>query len=68
MVFARQLQDLPGLRDWSVFVVLCSLLAAARVGVWLVAPVLFLLISALHFSGDPQVCTNFVSRAVYGGR
>ena len=70
-VFARQLHGLRELRDWSLFVALYSLLAAAVVGVWLVAPMLFLmgflLISAVHFSGDPQAGTNFVSRSLYGG-
>jgi len=70
-VFARQLHGLRGLRDWGVFVLSYSLLAAAVVGVWLVAPVAFLLgfllISAVHFSGDPQASTRGVSRALYGG-
>jgi len=70
-VFARQLHGLRGLRDWGLFATLYSLLAAAVVGVWLVAPMFFLLgfllISAVHFSGDPQAGTNRVSRALYGG-
>jgi len=70
-VFARQLHGLRGLRDWSLFVALYSLLAAAVVGVWLVAPAMFLLgfllISAVHFSGDPQAGTHGLARALYGG-
>jgi len=70
-VFARQLHGLRGLRDWSLFVALYSLLAAAVVGVWLIAPTVFLLgfllISAVHFSGDPQAGSHRVSRALYGG-
>jgi type IV secretion system protein VirD4 len=56
---------------WADFGVGYAALAAAVVGVWVAAPSLFLagflLISALHFSGDPDPRTGGFSRLIYGG-
>lgn len=71
MVFARELHGMRGILRWAVFGLLYGLLAASVVAVWLVAPAVFLigflLISAVHFSGDPDQGTRVVSRALYGG-
>lgn len=71
LVFARKLHRLRTPLGWAVFGAAYAALALAVVGVWSVAPMAFLvgflLISAVHFSGDPAPGTSFVSRVVYGG-
>lgn len=71
VIFAQRLHGMRRLRDWAMFGVLYATLAAGVVAVWLAAPTLFLagflLVSALHFSGDPGPGTHPLSRALYGG-
>lgn len=70
-IFARQLYRMRTLRSWIGFGILYGAPAAAVVAIWLVAPTLFLLgfllISAVHFSGDPADGTRRLSRLLYGG-
>jgi len=71
LVFARKLHRIHTSRGWAFFGAAYAALALAVVGVWSFAPstflVGFLLISAVHFSGDPAPGTRIVSRVVYGG-
>ncbi len=70
-IFARQLYQVRSLRSWLSFGVLYGAPAVAVVALWLVAPTVFLLgfllISAVHFSGDPADGTRGLSRLLYGG-
>lgn len=70
-IFARQLYQVRALRSWLGFGVLYGAPAAAVVALWLVAPTVFLLgfllMSAVHFSGDPEDGTHGLSRLLYGG-
>jgi Brp/Blh family beta-carotene 15,15'-monooxygenase len=70
-VFAGELFRLRSFRSWLLFVTLYLLLAAFVVGFWRIFPALFLavflFISLVHFSGDPQAGTPLVSRILYGG-
>lgn len=70
-IFAKRLYRVGGLRGWMVFGSVYSALAAAVVGLWLIAPGLFLAgflaISVAHFSGDPPEGTAPASRLLYGG-
>lgn len=70
-IFARQLYHVRTFRSWLGFGVLYGAPAAAVVALWLVAPTMFLLgfllISAGHFSGDPEKDTRGLSRLLYGG-
>lgn len=71
MIFARRLHHIRTPLGWVWFGLAYGALAAAVFAVWSVTPVAFLIgflvISALHFSGDPAQGTMAVSRVVYGG-
>ncbi len=71
MVFARELHGMRGILRWAAFGLLYGFLAASVVAVWLAAPAVFLisflLVSAVHFSGDPARGTLTMSRVLYGG-
>jgi beta-carotene 15,15'-dioxygenase len=70
-VFARQLYSIHTLKAWLGFTVLYITLAAAILALWVLVPVLFLvgfiLISIIHFSGDPTPGALNISRMLYGG-
>lgn len=70
-IFAQKLYQVRSFRGWIGFGVLYGAPAAAVVAVWLVMPTVFLLgfllISAAHFSGDPEEGTRGLSRLLYGG-
>jgi Brp/Blh family beta-carotene 15,15'-monooxygenase len=70
-IFAYRLYDLRKPLDWMLFTLIYLLLAAGVVAVWWWAPmvflILFLLISAAHFSGDPDQGTPLATRILYGG-
>lgn len=71
VVFAQQLFGVRSIAGWSLFTA-AYLLAAGLVAVfWWVAPgvflAAFLLISAFHFSGDPEGRTPALFRLLYGG-
>lgn len=70
-IFAKSIYSVSSLRDWAVFGLLYLLTAAVVVGLWSLAPTVFLLgfllISMAHFSGDPVAGTRRVSRLLYGG-
>jgi len=71
VVFAHKLFDIKSFSGWAAFAVFYVGLAAAVVGVWLFLPTpflcAFLLVSAMHFGGDPALSTWTVVRYVYGG-
>jgi len=70
-IFAYKLYNIQKPRDWMLFTMIYLLLAALVVVVWWWAPmvflILFLLISAGHFSGDPEEGTPHATRILYGG-
>jgi Brp/Blh family beta-carotene 15,15'-monooxygenase len=70
-IFAYRLYDLRKPTDWMLFTMIYLLLAVVVVAVWWWAPmgflILFLLISAAHFSGDPVEGTPHATRILYGG-
>jgi Brp/Blh family beta-carotene 15,15'-monooxygenase len=70
-IFARQLYGIQTLGGWLRFAVIYVLLGASVVGFFMLAPsgflIGFLLISILHFSGDPAAGTPWLARALYGG-
>ena len=70
-VFARQLTGLRSAAGWSLFTIAYLAAAAAVVALWWFAPGFFLgaflLISVLHFSGDPEGQTPVLFRVLYGG-
>lgn len=70
-IFAYRLYNIKTVTAWAGFVCLYLALAGLVVGIWLLAPLLFLsgfiIISAAHFSGDPAEGTALVSRILYGG-
>jgi beta-carotene 15,15'-dioxygenase len=71
VVFARKLFCVAGFKGWALFSLLYIGLAAAVVGLWLVAPTLFvcafLVFSALHFGGDLAAGVSTLTRCLYGG-
>ena len=70
-VFAWRIYGIRSPLAWVGFVLGYLLLAAGVVAVWVVAPAFFLLgfllISAVHFSGDPAEGTPLMTRLLYGG-
>jgi len=70
-VFARQLTGVQSAAGWSLFAIAYVAAAALVVGLWWFAPgvflATFLLISVLHFSGDPVGDTPAWFRTLYGG-
>ena len=71
MVFVRQLAGLRSAAVWSLFPVVYLAAAALVVALWWWTPgvflAAFLLVSALHFSGDPEGLTPVWIRVLYGG-
>ena len=70
-VFVRQLVVIQSAAGWMLFLIAYLLAAVSVAAVWWFAPgfflVVFLLISAFHFSGDPDSQTPVWFRALYGG-
>ena len=70
-VFARKLFGIESYTGWAAFALFYVGLAAAVVGFWFFLPTpflcAFLLVSALHFGGDPAINTSTVVRGLYGG-
>ena len=70
-IFARQVYGIQTPWGWLWFAVIYVLLSASVVGFFMLAPagflIGFLLISMLHFSGDPTGGTPWWARALYGG-
>jgi len=70
-IFARQLYGIQTSGGWLCFAVIYVLLGASVVGFFMLAPsgflIGFLLISMLHFSGDPAAGTPGLARVLYGG-
>jgi Brp/Blh family beta-carotene 15,15'-monooxygenase len=70
-IFARQLYKIQTLGGWLRFALIYLLLSASVVGFFMLSPsgflIGFLLISMLHFSGDPTAGTPWMARALYGG-
>jgi Brp/Blh family beta-carotene 15,15'-monooxygenase len=70
-IFAHRLYNLQNPPQWIAFILMYLLLAGAVVSLWVWAPTFFLigflLISAAHFSGDPEQGTPLPMRILYGG-
>lgn len=70
-LFAQRLHALSGPRDWCLFTLAYVLPAGLVALLWQVAPGYFLggflLLSLLHFSGDPEAGSGVFFRWVYGG-
>jgi beta-carotene 15,15'-dioxygenase len=70
-IFARQLYNVKTAWGWAGFIGLYVALAGLVVGLWFVAPFLFLVgflvISLAHFSGDLADTATLLLRTVYGG-
>ena len=71
VVFVRQLTGIQSAAGWSLFTIAYLAAAALVVLLWWVAPgtflAMFLLVSAFHFSGDPDGETPAAFRMLYGG-
>ena len=71
VVFVQQLAGIRSALGWSVFTVAYAAAAASVVVLWWFAPgfflAAFLLVSVLHFSGDPEGETPVLFRMLYGG-
>ena len=71
VVFARKLFGVADLKGWALFSLFYVGLSAAVVGLWIVAPTLFLcaflIFSAVHFGGDPAGGVSWLTRGLYGG-
>ena len=71
VVFARRLFGVAGIEGWALFSLFYVGLSAAVVGLWVVAPTLFLgaflVVSAVHFGGDPAGGVSRLTRGLYGG-
>ncbi len=70
-LFAQRLHALAGVRDWCLFTLAYLLPALLVALLWQSAPGTFLggflLLSLLHFSGDPEVGSGVFFRVLYGG-
>ena len=70
-VFGRKLFGIKSYSGWAAFALFYVGLSTAVVGVWFFLPTpflcAFLLVSALHFGGDPAANTSTVVRCLYGG-
>ena len=70
-LFARELYGVNSVKAWIKFSVIYLIMAAMVVGLWYLAPLLFLIgfigISIAHFSGDPDGETGWFIRLIYGG-
>ena len=71
VVIARQLFAVADFKGWTLFWMGYAGLSAAVVGLWVVAPTIFLcaflIVSAWHFSGDPAAGVSRLGRVLYGG-
>jgi beta-carotene 15,15'-dioxygenase len=71
IVFVRQLTCVRSVAGWSLFTLAYIAAAVSVVALWWFAPgfflASFLLISVLHFSGDPEGETPALFRLLYGG-
>ena len=71
IVYVRQLTSVRSASAWGLLTIAYLAAAAAVVVLWGFAPgvflVAFLLVSALHFSGDPEGATSAWFRTLYGG-
>ena len=71
VLIARRLLSLADSKGWALFWLGYVGLSAAVVGLWIVAPLIFLctflIVSALHFGGDPVAGFPRLSRLLYGG-
>ncbi len=71
IVFARQLTGVRSSAGWCLFTIAYLAAAALVVVLWWCAPgfflAAFLLVSVLHFSGDPEGNTPALFRTLYGG-
>ena len=71
VLIARKLLSLADSKGWALFWLGYVGLSAAVVGLWIVAPSIFLcaflIVSALHFGGDPVAGFPRLSRVLYGG-
>ena len=71
VVVARRLLGLTGIGAWALFSLLYLCLAALVVGLWWIAPTVFLCaflgFSALHFGADPAAGVSWPTRVLYGG-
>ncbi len=71
VVFVRQLAGVRSTAGWSLFTLAYVAAAASVVVLWWLAPgfflAAFLLVSVLHFSGDPEGETPPSFRMLYGG-
>ena len=69
--FAQRFYNVKGVMGWIAFSILYILLSSVVVGIWMVAPLLYLIffltISLAHFAGDPIEGTKTLSRFLYGG-
>ena len=69
-VFVRQLTGIRSAAGWSLFTIAYLSAAASVVVLWWFSPgfflATFLLISVLHFSGDPEGETSAAFRTLYG--
>ena len=70
-LFARELYGVNSVTAWIKFSVIYLVMAGLVVGLWYLAPLLFLIgfigISIAHFSGDPDGETGWFIRLIYGG-
>lgn len=70
-LFAHRLYGIRTIGGWLGFGAIYLFLSGLVVGLWLLQPALFLagflIISAVHFSGDPPPGTPWPARALYGG-
>lgn len=71
VMVAHRLLGLTGISAWAVFSLVYLGLAGLVVGLWWVAPTVFLcaflVFSALHFGADPASGVSWPTRALYGG-
>lgn len=70
-LYAQRLYGVKGPKQWLAFVALYLLPVGLVIYLWQAAPLVFLagflVISAVHFSGDPQAGTPIAARILYGG-
>ena len=71
VVFARKLFGVADVKGWALFSLFYIGLSALVVGLWYVAPSLFLCaflaFAALHFGADPAAGASKLARGLYGG-
>lgn len=70
-LYAQRLYGVKNPKQWLAFVALYLIPVGLVICLWQAAPLLFLtgflLISVVHFSGDPQPGTPLLTRILYGG-